>query len=78
MLEVINLPIEEDAFETLNGLLISLLDKVPMDGEFEEVTAYGYRFEIQCVEDHIIREVRITKCTESTDEDDGNLARTQD
>ena len=61
VLELIPLPIEEDSFETLNGLLVSLLDKVPMDGVQEEITAYGYHFEIQCVEDHIVREVRVTK-----------------
>jgi putative hemolysin len=61
VLEVIDLPIEEDSFETLNGLLISLLDKVPTDGINEEITAYGYCFEIQRVEEHIIREVRISK-----------------
>lgn len=61
VLEVVELPIEEDSFETLNGYVISLLEKVPNDGECETVVAHGYRFEIQCVENRIIREVRITK-----------------
>lgn len=61
VLEVIDLPIDEDEFETLNGYVISLLEKVPSDGDFEIVEKHGYRFEIQKVENRIIREVRITK-----------------
>ena len=63
------LPVEEDTFETLNGLLVFLLDKVPTDGVCETIHTHGYIFEIQRVEDRIIREVRITKCTPS-DKDD--------
>ena len=61
VLEVIALPIEEDAFETLNGYIISLLEKVPHDDEYEVIERHGYQFEIMKVENRIIREVRITK-----------------
>ena len=61
VLEVIDLPIEEDAFETLNGYVISLLEKVPNDDECETIERHGYRFEIQKIENRIIREIRITK-----------------
>lgn len=61
VLEVLNLPIEEDTFETLNGYVISLLEKVPTDGEIETIRANGFLFEILNVENRIIREVRITK-----------------
>ena len=64
VLEVIPLPVEADAFETLNGLLISLLEKIPNDGETEKITALGYIFEIQSVENRIIRQVRIKKIEE--------------
>ncbi len=75
ILEEIELPVEEDAFETLNGLLISLLEKVPNDGDCDVIKAYGYQFEICKVEDRIIRSVRITKCEEgSKDDAHGNLA----
>ena len=75
VLEVLDLPVEEDAFETLNGLLISILDKIPSDDLRETVTKYGYNFEILHVEDRIVREVRITKCdNQSTLEDTENLA----
>jgi len=61
VLEVIDLPIEEDAFETLNGYVISLLEKVPNDDSYESIEKHGYLFEIRKVENRIIREVRITK-----------------
>ena len=64
VLEVIPLQVEEDAFETLNGLLISLLEKIPNDGEKERIIALGHIFEIQSVENRIIRQVRITKAEE--------------
>jgi len=60
VLEVLELPIEEDSFETLNGLLISLLGKIPNDGECDTIIEYDYKFEILSVENRIIRSVRIT------------------
>lgn len=72
VLEVVKLPIEEDAFETLNGYVISLLEKVPKDDECETIVKHGYQFEIKRVENRIIREVRITKAYEETN-DEGNL-----
>jgi len=74
VLEVIELPVEEDAFETLNGYIISLLEKVPNDGECDIIIKHGFRFEIQNVENRIIREVRITKNYEDMeDNQDVNL-----
>ena len=61
VLEVIDLPIDEDDFETLNGYVISLLEKVPNDDECETFEKHGYRFEIQKIENRIIREIRITQ-----------------
>ena len=75
VLEVIDIPVEEDAFETLNGLLISLLEKVPTDGVCETIHAYGYCFEIQNVEERIIREVHVTReNTNATEVEADNLA----
>ena len=74
VLDVIELPIEEDAFETLNGYVISLLEKVPNDGECDTIIRHGFRFEIQNVENRIIREVRITKNYEDIEDNhDVNL-----
>ena len=42
VVEVLGIPLdEEDDFETLNGFLISLIDKIPSDDEVFSTTAYG-------------------------------------
>ena len=75
VLEVVPLPVEEDAFDTLNGYVISLLQKVPNDDECETIYAHGYCFEIQNVENRIIREVKITKNYELEEESDTSALR---
>ncbi len=54
---------EEDFenFDTLNGLLISKLDRIPMDGETAVIEICGYEFEIIEAMNKMIRLVRITK-----------------
>ena len=54
---------EEDLenFDTLNGLLISKLDRIPMDGETAVIEISGYQFEIIEALNKMIRLVRITK-----------------
>jgi putative hemolysin len=59
--KLLEIPVEEDSFETLNGLLVSLLDKIPCDGDTAKINAYGYDFLIRRVEDKIIREVLVKK-----------------
>lgn len=61
VLDVLKMPVEEDSFETLNGFLISLLEKIPTDGERARLHAYGYDFYIQKVVDKTIREVVVKK-----------------
>lgn len=68
VIEILHLPIEEDSFDTLNGLLVSLLDKIPSDGETAEVHAYGYVFSILKVENKMIHEVHVQKSAEKVDE----------
>ena len=67
VLEILPLPVEDDEFETLNGYLISLLEKVPNDGEQDTIHKNGYIFDIVCVENRIIREVHITKSYEDSE-----------
>lgn len=57
---------EEDFenFDTLNGLLISKLDRIPMDGETAVIEICGYEFEIIEAMNKMIRLVRITKTEE--------------
>ena len=62
----IELP-DEDEFETLNGLLISLLDRIPSDEEKLELDVSGYHFKVLTVENKMIKKVKITKLPEKTE-----------
>ena len=65
VVEVLGIPLdEEDDFETLNGFLISLIDKIPSDDEVFSTTAYGYLFEILSVENKMIQKVHVIKLPE--------------
>lgn len=57
---------EEEDFETLNGFLISLIDKIPNDDEVFSTTAHGYLFEILSVENKMIQTVRVRKLPEES------------
>lgn len=59
---------EEEDFETLNGFLISLIDKIPNDDEVFSTTAHGYLFEILSVENKMIQSVRVTKLPEESED----------
>lgn len=59
VVDALDIPVEEDSFDTLNGLLVSLLGKIPSDGDTTLLHAYGYDFFVQRVEDKMIREVMI-------------------
>ena len=69
-LEILKIHIpEEDEFETLNGILISLLDRIPNDDEKFETDAFGYHFEVLQVENKMIKKVKITKLAEGVSTD---------
>ena len=59
--EALSLPVEDDAYETLNGVIISLSDKIPEEGDKTVISAYGYRFSVMSVEDKVIKQVMIKK-----------------
>lgn len=52
---------DEDSFDTLNGLVISILDRIPADGETATVEYCGYTFEILETRRKMIRRVKVTK-----------------
>lgn len=61
-LEALGVEVEEsDEFETLNGLIISLIGKIPTENETFSATAYGYLFEVLAVENKMIKSVKIIK-----------------
>lgn len=59
--EALSLPVDDDAYETLNGFIISLSDKIPEEGDKTVITAYGYKFSVMSVEDKVIKHVMIKK-----------------
>ncbi|MCR5404432.1 MAG: hemolysin family protein [Butyrivibrio sp.] len=52
---------EETEFETLNGYIISKLDRIPEQDENFDVTVDGYNFKILSVSNHMVASVLITK-----------------
>ena len=57
---------EEHQFETLNGLLISFIGHIPTEDEHISTEAYGYQFEVQEVENKLIKKVKIKKVQEKS------------
>lgn len=50
-----------DSYDTINGLLISKLDRIPQEGEQTELEYEGYGFKILQVENKMIHTVRVWK-----------------
>ena len=61
----------EEEFETLNGFLISKMDKIPDEGEQFDITVDGYNFKILSVANKMIRSVLVTKQKEKETENKG-------
>ena len=57
--EALSLPVDDDAYETLNGFIISLSDKIPEEGDKTVICGYGYKFSVMSVEDKVIKQVMI-------------------
>lgn len=66
--DTLEIEFEDEEYDTLNGLLISKLDRIPTDGEQAEISEYGYLFQILKVENKMIRLVKITKYNEEEKE----------
>ncbi|WP_026510343.1 hemolysin family protein [Butyrivibrio sp. LC3010] len=59
-------------FETINGLLISKLDRIPKEGEDFTAQIGGYSFKILSVENHMIQSVLVKRITEDEIENTGD------
>lgn len=57
----LNIMIDHEDFDTLNGLLISILDRIPADGERATLEYAGYKFDILETMNKMIEQVRISK-----------------
>ena len=63
----------ETEFETLNGYLISKLDKIPDEDEHSQIQANGYLFQIEKVANKMIETVKVQRLPEGT-----NVVKTQE
>ncbi len=59
--EKFGISFEEEEFETLNGFLISKMDKIPDENEQFEVMVDGYQFKIISVQNKMIQSVLVTR-----------------
>lgn len=57
----LDIMIDHDDFDTLNGLLISILDRIPADGEKATLRYAGFQFDILETMNKMIEQVRISK-----------------
>jgi putative hemolysin len=63
----------EDAnFETVNGLLISKLDRIPEEGEDFTAEIEGYSFKILSVKNHMIQSVLVKRLDQNKSDDAGD------
>ncbi len=69
--KLLGIDIESDEYETLNGFLISRLDRIPDEDTIEDVVDFGYRFKILEVSGNVIRRVEITREPEKEADTDG-------
>lgn len=58
-----------DEYDTLNGLLIAQLDRIPEDGEQPVIQYKGYEYQVVLIENKTIQTVRITKLPEPPEEE---------
>lgn len=66
--ERFSIQFHDDNFETLNGFLISKLDRIPEENEQFEIKVGGYHFQILSVEHNVIQSVLVTKLPEAEPE----------
>lgn len=62
--EELNIALHNDDFDTLNGLLISLMDRIPADGEQATLIYQGYQFDVLETRNKMTEQVRIMKLPE--------------
>ncbi len=60
---------QEEDYDTLNGFLISRIDKIPSDGETFSISYGGWIFDVVRVADKMVQNVRISKDSACHSED---------
>lgn len=59
--DILGIDLENDEYDTLNGFLISKLDRIPKDGEKMTLKHEGYVFEVLDTRNKMIKFVRVKK-----------------
>lgn len=65
--KTLELDVQEDEYETLNGYLISLIDKIPGDNERFQVESQGWQFHAIAVKNKMIQTVKVKKLEMSSE-----------
>lgn len=60
----LDINLHNEDFDTLNGLLISLMDRIPGDGEQATLSYQGYRFDVLETRNKMTQQVKISKLPE--------------
>ena len=66
--EALDIPEPEEEFETLNGFLVSLLDRIPEEREKPVVDYSGWEFRVLRVENKMIKTVKAVKITNTSED----------
>lgn len=69
----LNIPLDNNDFDTLNGLLISLLDRIPSDGETAIIEYGGCLYHILETKNKMIDQVKILKLNKEENNDMINI-----
>ncbi|NLZ81842.1 MAG: HlyC/CorC family transporter [Clostridiales bacterium] len=66
--DLLSIEFDDEEFDTLNGFLISKLDRIPQDGESMQIDYEGYSFLVLKVENKMIQLIKVSKIEELEDE----------
>jgi putative hemolysin len=75
--ETFHISFHEEAFETLNGFLISKMDKIPEENEEFSIDVDGYNFKILSVEQRMIKSVLVTGLLKKQEEKEQDIQETE-
>lgn len=67
--EELEIDFSEEDFETLNGLMISRLERIPEDNEEFDMDYGGYNFKILAVENKLIKRVLVSRIPKKQEEE---------
>lgn len=71
--ELLGISFEEESFDTVNGFLISKLDRIPDEDEEFDTDYQGYNFKIISVQNKMIQSVLVTKLSVAEEEEESAL-----